>query len=259
MNTPDKKGMGVRTRAREKPTFAVIKTISELELVERQLWDYIVNNRLACGQKLPGEKELSIRLGVRRSAIREGLKALEAVGAIAAHRANGHFETKFDSAANADSLPLSLRFDERSLRDLLEVRKSLELGFLSNAASLLREEDFKALKEVVDQMRLNQKDVRAFVVEDMEFHKLLFNRLDNPVLLNILQAFWKLFARVAAEVNHTEDHLMEAANQHEAVLTALHTGDVSRAGQLLQLQFRAAEQCVTEFRTKFLPTISPNA
>jgi DNA-binding FadR family transcriptional regulator len=252
MNASDKKDTGVTTRVRAKPTFTVTKTANELDLVERQLWDYIVTNRLAPGQKLPSENELSVRLGVPRSTIREGLQALEAVGAITARRNNEHFMNKVESAANADSLPISVRFDERSLKELLEVRKSLELGFLADAASLLREDDFKALKEVVHQMRLNRKDVRAFLAEDMQFHKLLFTRLDNLVLLNIFQAFWKLFGPVAAGIPPTQDHLMQAANQHEALVIALKTSDVSQAEHLLQQQFRAAEECVTEFTTKFL-------
>ena len=54
----------------------------ETGMVERQLWEYILASRLVPGQKLPSENELSVKLGVGRSAIREGLKTLEAVGTI---------------------------------------------------------------------------------------------------------------------------------------------------------------------------------
>jgi GntR family transcriptional repressor for pyruvate dehydrogenase complex len=53
-----------------------------VELVERQLWEYILASRLVPGQKLPSENELSVKLGVGRRAIRKGLKTLEAVGTI---------------------------------------------------------------------------------------------------------------------------------------------------------------------------------
>ena len=111
--------------------FNVIETTSRSGLVERQLREYIMGSRLVPGHRLPSENELSGRLGVSRSAIREGLKALEAVGVITTHQGKGSFVSDFDSAAIADNLAISLRFDRPSLRDILEVRKALETGFLS--------------------------------------------------------------------------------------------------------------------------------
>jgi DNA-binding FadR family transcriptional regulator len=127
---------------------------SRSELVEQQLREYIVANRLVRGHKLPSEAELSSELGVSRSAIRGGLKSLEAVGVINTQHGKGRFVSQFDSllvrlavkAAIADNLTASRRFDRTSLQEILEVRKTLETGFLSRAASLLTEDDFKALE-----------------------------------------------------------------------------------------------------------------
>jgi DNA-binding FadR family transcriptional regulator len=233
----------------KKPAFTVIETTSRSDLVERQLREYIVTSRLVPGHKLPSENELSSRLGVSRSAIREGLKALEAVGAITTHQGKGRFVSEFNSAAIADSLAISLRFDRPSLRDVLEVRKALEIEFLSRAASLLTEDDFKALEEIVRRMRLKLKEFRTFLVEDMEFHRLLFRRLNNRVLLNILEVFWKLFGRVEEGTAHSLNQLTEAVNQHKAMLIALKKGNVSRAEHILQVHFRDAELRITEADT----------
>lgn len=234
------------TRESKKSDFTVIETTSRSGLVERQLREYIVTSRLVPGHKLPSENELSGRLGVSRSAIREGLKALEAVGAITTHQGKGRFVSEFNSAAIAAGLAISLRFDRPSLRDILEVRKALEMGFLSRAASLLTEDDYQALEEVVRRMRLKLKESRTFLVEDMEFHRLLFRRLNNRVLLNILEVFWKLFGRVEEGTAHTLSQLTEAVNQHRAMLAALQKGDVSRAEQILRAHFRDAELRITE-------------
>jgi DNA-binding FadR family transcriptional regulator len=174
------------------------------------------------------------------------LKALEAVGAITTHQGKGRFVSEFNSAAIAAGLAISLRFDRPSLRDILEVRKALEMGFLSRAASLLTEDDYQALEEVVRRMRLKLKESRTFLVEDMEFHRLLFRRLNNRVLLNILEVFWKLFGRVEEGTAHTLSQLTEAVNQHRAMLAALQKGDVSRAEQILRAHFRDAELRITE-------------
>jgi hypothetical protein len=74
--------------------FNVIETTSRSGLVERQLREYIMGSRLVPGHRLPSENELSGRLGVSRSAIREGLKALEAVGVITTHQGKGSFSQR---------------------------------------------------------------------------------------------------------------------------------------------------------------------
>jgi DNA-binding FadR family transcriptional regulator len=237
--------MGLK-RVNKKPAVAIIETKNRPGLVEWQLWEYILTSRLVPGQKLPSENKLSVSLGVGRSAIREGLKALEAVGAITAHQDNGHCGSEFNSAAIADCLATSLRFDLPSLREILEVRKALEVGFLSRATSLLTEDDFKALEEVVRKMRLKLKDGSTFPMEDMEFHQLLFRKLNNRVLLNIIEVFWKLFSRIEDGTAHTLNQLTEAVNQHKAMLTSLKKGDVSRAERILQLHYRDPELRIAE-------------
>lgn len=233
--------------------FNVIETTSRSGLVERQLREYIMGSRLVPGHRLPSENELSGRLGVSRSAIREGLKALEAVGVITTHQGKGSFVSDFDSAAIADNLAISLRFDRPSLRDILEVRKALETGFLSRAASLLTGDDFQALEEVVRRMRQKLKEPSTFLSEDMEFHRLLYRKLNNEVLLNILEMFWKLFGHIEEGSRHSLIQLTEAVNQHKAILVALKKRDLLRAEHLLQIHFRDAEVRIGEAGTKLAP------
>ncbi|MBV9300115.1 MAG: FadR family transcriptional regulator, partial [Verrucomicrobia bacterium] len=171
------------SKARAKSPFLLIETTSRSDLVERQLREYIMTNRLVPGHKLPSETRLSSEFGVSRTAVREGLKALEAVGVINTHQGKGHFVSQFDSAALADNLAISLSLDRPSLLDILGIRRTLETGYLSRAASLLVENDFEALEELVFRMRLKLKKPTTFIQEDMEFHRVLFRKLNNSVLI----------------------------------------------------------------------------
>jgi DNA-binding FadR family transcriptional regulator len=230
------------SKARAKSTFTAIETTSRSELVEHRLRDFILNNKLVPGHKLPSESELSNDLGVSRTAIREGLKSLEAVGVINAHQGKGRFVGKFDSGAIADNLAISLTIDRPCLQDILEIRKALETGFLPQAASLLEEADFVALDRLVGRMNLKVKESSTFLEEDMEFHRILFSKLNNRVLLNILEIFWNLFRQVEEGSGHTPEQLVEAVNQHKVIVAELRKGKVSRAKNLLEVHFRDAER-----------------
>jgi DNA-binding FadR family transcriptional regulator len=230
------------SKARAKSPFTVIETTSRSGMVEQQLREFIVNNKLVPGHKLPSESELSIELGVSRTAIREGFKSLEALGVINARHGKGRFVSKFDSRAIADNLAISLTLDRPSLQEVLEIRKALETGFLSQAASLLKEDDFEVLERLVGRMNLKVKEPTTFLQEDMEFHRILFRKLNNRVLLNILEIFWQLFRQVEEGTEHTLDQLTEAVNQHRVIVAALRRGNVSRAKDLLEVHFRDAER-----------------
>ena len=230
------------SKAKAKSTLTAIATTSRAELVEHRLRDFILKNKLVPGHKLPSESELSNDLGVSRTAIREGLKSLEAVGMVNAHQGKGRFVGKFDSGAMANNLAISLTIDPPSLREILEIRKALETGFLPQAAALLQEEDFAALEQLVRRMNLKVKESTTFLQEDMEFHRVLFSKLNNRVLLNILEIFWKLFRQVEEGTGHTPEQLKKAVHQHKVIVGELRNGQVLRAKNLLEIHFQDAER-----------------
>jgi len=90
-------------------------------------------------------------------------------------------------------------------------------------------DDLQALEIVVDRMRQKLKKSKTFLLEDMEFHRLLYRKLNNRVLLNILEMFWKLFGQIEEGSRHSLRQLSESVNQHQAILQRNHTPDVCEA------------------------------
>jgi DNA-binding FadR family transcriptional regulator len=232
-----------------KSAFTAISTTTRAGLVEQQLRDYIINNSLEPGHRLPSESELANQLGVSRTAIREGFKSLEAGGVIDTYHGKGRFVGKFDSSSIAENLAVSLTIDRASLKEILEIRKALETGFLAQAAALLGSEDFEELDRLVLRMGLKVKAPATFLQEDMEFHRILFCKLNNRVLINILEIFWKLFGQIEEGTGHSAKQLTEAVNQHKVIVAALRKGQVSRAKDLLDAHFDDAHRRIAASRT----------
>lgn len=236
-------------KTRGKSAFRAISTTTRAGLVEQQLRDYIINNSLEPGHKLPSESELANQIGVSRTAIREGFKSLEAGGVINTHQGKGRFVGRFDSSSIADNLAVSLTIDRASLKEILEIRKALETGFLAQAAALLGPEDFAELDRLVLRMGLKVREPATFLQEDMEFHRILFSKLNNRVLINILEIFWKLFAQIEEGTGHSAKQLTEAINQHKVIVATLRKGQVSRAKGLLDAHFEDADRRIAAART----------
>jgi len=88
----------------------------------------IVDGVLKTGQLLPSERRLTEKLGVSRTALREGLKLLRARGIIKTEQGKGSFVADLSGHGAASPLMHLFSSQPRTLYDLFEVRSLLE-GF----------------------------------------------------------------------------------------------------------------------------------
>ena len=96
------------------------------EQVAQKIKDYILEEKLKAGDKLPTETALAKEMGVARSTVREAIKRLESQNILTVRHGAGSFVT--DQPGLADD-PLGLDFiedKERLAFDLLEVRNIIE-------------------------------------------------------------------------------------------------------------------------------------
>ena len=87
------------------------------------------------GQVLPSERQLTQRLTVSRSALREGLQILRVRGLIETQHGKGSFVANLTDSAASKPLEHLLQAQGRTLYDLLEVRELLESEAAQLAAS----------------------------------------------------------------------------------------------------------------------------
>lgn len=104
------------------------------EQVAQRIKDYILEEKLKSGDKLPTETALAREMGVARSTVREAIKRLESQNILTVRHGAGSFVT--DQPGLADD-PLGLDFiedKERLAFDLLEVRNIIEPAIAALAA-----------------------------------------------------------------------------------------------------------------------------
>lgn len=96
-----------------------------LEIVQK-IRSIIEEDELRAGDRLPSERELSARLHVGRSSVREALRALELVGLIETRRGEGTFVKNFYEHGLVQLIATFLLQDEKTKQDLLQVKTLLE-------------------------------------------------------------------------------------------------------------------------------------
>lgn len=100
-----------------------------LDVVEN-LRDMISANGLLSGDKIPSERELSERLDVGRSSVREALRALELLGLIETRRGEGTFIKDFQEHRLVELLGTFFLRNDKVKEDLAEMKYFLEIDCL---------------------------------------------------------------------------------------------------------------------------------
>ncbi|MGN0148213.1 MAG: FadR/GntR family transcriptional regulator, partial [Arthrobacter koreensis] len=95
----------------------------------------LISGELKAGDRVPPEKELSERLGLSRSSLREAVKALELARVLDVRRGDGTYVTSLEPAILMETMSFVVDLhQERAAAELLEVRRILEPGSASLAA-----------------------------------------------------------------------------------------------------------------------------
>jgi GntR family transcriptional regulator, transcriptional repressor for pyruvate dehydrogenase complex len=153
---------------------------------------YIGESDLDAGDRLPGESELAARLGVGRPAVREALRALEAVGAVETRKGVGRFVGQFRPESYVRNFTTESLIRSFSERELMETRCLLEIVAIPEAVSHLTDTD---LEEIVRLQRDMQRRVELnepYAAEDFGMHRRIMRHVDNRLLAAILDAVYAL-------------------------------------------------------------------
>ena len=100
------------------------------------------------GDKIPSERELSERLNVGRSSVREALRALELLGLIETRRGEGTFIKDFQEHRLVELLGTFFLQNEKVNEDLAETKYFLEIDCLRLIISHSTDDELRSIYEL---------------------------------------------------------------------------------------------------------------
>ncbi|MFK4448289.1 GntR family transcriptional activator of glc operon [Caballeronia udeis] len=198
------------------------------DVVAERIEQLIADGVLGAGQILPSERRLTDKLGVSRSALREGLKSLRARGIIETSQGRGSFVANLSAQSPPTPLMHLLGSQPRTLYDLLEVRGFLEAESAGLAALRGTPADFAAITRHYNAMvAANGTDISAsdHARLDHAFHLSICEASHNPVLVHTLSSLTDLMlSSVLASVNnlyHRQPQKQQIDRQHARLCNAV--------------------------------------
>ena len=185
------------------------------DVVFNTLRQAILKGELAPGERLM-EIQLAEKLGVSRTPIREAIRKLELEGLVLMIPRKGAEVAKIS---------------EKSLRDVLEVRRSLEELAIELACQRMTEEDLGELQKAQDEFKkaIADGDAMRIAETDEHYHDVIYSGTQNAKLIQMLNNLREQMYRYRLEYIKDEDKRQVLLVEHEHILAALKGRNIAEA------------------------------
>ena len=220
--------------------------------VQQAVKDIIHARGLAAGDPLPTESELMDELGIGRNSVREALKALQAVGIVDIRHGFGMFVGRMSLNGLVDELAFHSRITLQDSRNhlgyLIEIREVLECGLVQRLVDDNLGTD--AVAEVMAQMEAEAAAGEVSPETDRLFHDVLYRPLGNPLVGQLLGAFWDVYHRLRDDLGRPDETPADVARRHRDIYTAVVAGDRDAAATAMRAHFDGVRSRLTRLQTR---------
>ena len=185
------------------------------DVVFQTLRQAILKGELQPGERLM-EIKLAERLGVSRTPIREAIRKLELEGLVIMIPRKG--------AAVAN-------ITEKDTKDVLEVRRTLEMFAVEVACDRITPEQLVQLKEAAKAFEASKgsMDLIRIAETDMNFHEIIYEATQNERLVQMLNNLRENMYRYRIEYLKDPNYYDSLVREHQAILDAVENGCKEKA------------------------------
>ena len=122
------------------------------EQVIEQIQKNIMDGTFKKGDKLPSERELSEKMAVSRTSIREALRVLETMGVVESRQGEGNFICSNIEKSLLQPLSMMFKLNNGSWSDIFELRNILEIECARLCSLRATDLDCRELESIVHDM-----------------------------------------------------------------------------------------------------------
>jgi GntR family transcriptional repressor for pyruvate dehydrogenase complex len=180
-----------------------IKRTSASELAMNSILDLIRRRVLRPSDPLPSQRDLVVRMGLSRAALREGLSALSSLGVLEISHGRTTFVRKIAPEFLVDSELLFLLLERATLLHSIEVRRVLEVEAIGFAAERATAEDLEELERLLRQIERAVASGEKPLGHSAAFHLAISKATHNPVLIDVVKPFIRLISRASDTIAAT--------------------------------------------------------
>jgi len=233
-----------------------IKRIKPKKIYE-EISDIIIekvkNGELKPGDALDSVDKMAKMYDVSRSSVREAISSLRAMGLVETRQGEGTFVTSFD--ASSFSLPVStaLIMQKKDIKELIVVRRLLEIGTVSLAAKSRTEEDLKNLEKSLTLMKDTEGKGLLGENADLQFHLNIAKATHNDMLINLTSSVSDATLESMRETRrlilYSEESMSKLYEEHLKIFQAIKDSDAKLAEKEMRDHLVSIENVLADYLT----------
>lgn len=210
--------------------------------VIRFLLGLISEKRLKVGDLVPSEVKVSEMLQVSRGIVRESYRALASIGVLSVQSGKRPRIREMDPSVLAQFFAYAAATSQISPKQILELRRVIEMQAAALAAANGTEEDLELIKEAGQRLHDYPISHPDWIKHDYELHVAIANAVHNPLfqlIIRALRAPLEESMRVGIESqvsSHTETHIVEL---HDRIVEAICRRNAEAASNAIEEHFNA--------------------
>ncbi|MFK5927012.1 MAG: FadR/GntR family transcriptional regulator [Desulfuromusa sp.] len=199
-----------------------IKKIRLSESVIEAIKKMIVNDGFKASDKFYSENELTKKLQVSRSSIREALRILEVTGRVTVKQGKGIYIADL-SDQQFKAFSTWLKNNEQSIKDNFEVRLIIEPKAAGRAAENADADDILKMKEACFQFTkfAEEDNTEEVIRNDRRFHRLLAGATKNVTLHVLMKSMTTTLPNGWISSLYTPGRIEKTVYEHNDILEAI--------------------------------------
>lgn len=217
-----------------------------LDMLQQNMDEYLplrdvvfntLRQAILIGELKPGERLMEIhladRLGVSRTPIREAIRKLELEGLVVMIPRKGAQVAKIT---------------EKNLKDVLEVRRALDMLAVRLACERMTSEDKEELRKACDEFAkvVKANDTKEITEADVLFHDIILKSTGNDRLLQLVNNLAEQMYRYRLEYIKDSAYHNRLVQEHEAIYQAIVDKDAEKAAAAVVLHIDNQEKTIIE-------------
>ena len=200
--------------------------------VEKLIKEAIIAKKYLSGEQLPGEIELSKKLGVSRSVVREAIKSLCSLGFLEIRRGinSGTYVSDLNKLYFKENFVDLIRLGRLSIKELTQARLFLEPEVVRLTIENATEQDLELINQ-------NLKDYDSADGIDQKvslgglFHKLIAKACGNPLYSFFMDSIMD-FSEAFIKTTQPETKAVGNTHEHKGIFEAIKNRDAEKAYKL---------------------------
>lgn len=228
-----------------------IETKKIAEIIREKIEEMIKRGEVRPGEKLDSVVALSEKFDVSRSAVREALSALRAVGIVTIRQGEGTFVNQYDFSTITEMMNSRTLISRQEMKELFEVRHVLEKGASELAAVRRSEEDLERMHTALEQMMQADGTDDLGEQADVRFHLAIVEASGNTLLTQMMGRLSDTMQKTMYETRKAwlfseKRSFRRLLDEHQQIYTAINEQDPEAAAEAMSAHLTNVEKVLSK-------------